>query len=145
MPFVLYVCPNFTSNAVRFIDTLSSLPDVRLGLVAQESVVLLPPEIQMRLAAFRQVTDVFNADVLTTAGEALQRENGPIHRILAAVEGLQVPLALTRCALGRGGHGCGNSAKFQGQTTHERLVPESRPAMRPFKGGAKPERGHPLC
>ncbi|MBK8967541.1 MAG: ATP-grasp domain-containing protein [Lewinellaceae bacterium] len=100
MPFVLYVCPNFTSNAVRFIDTLSSLNDVRLGLVAQESVMLLPPEIQMRLAAFRQVPDVFDTDMLTSAADVLQRENGPIHRLLAAVEGLQVPLAQTRARLG---------------------------------------------
>lgn len=113
MPFVLYICPNFTSNAVRFINTLSSLPAVRLGLVAQESVVLLPPEIQMRLAAFRQVADVFDADILTTAAEALQRENGPIHRLLAAVEGLQVPLAQTRARLGIAGMDAETAQNFR--------------------------------
>lgn len=100
MPFIVYTCPNFTANAVRFIDVLSGLGDVTFGLIAQEPAGLLPPDIQTRLAGFRQVPDVFNADVLTEAVVSLREEHGPVHRLIAAVEALQVPLAQTRERLG---------------------------------------------
>lgn len=103
MVFVLYVCPNFTANAVRFIDVLSGTAGVRLGLISQEPMALLPADIQLRLAAFQQVSDVFDAQLLTLAATALQAEYAPIHRILAAVEGLQVPLAQVRAQLGLAG------------------------------------------
>lgn len=97
MVLVIYACPNFTANAVKFIDVLSGLSGIRFALISQEPSVLLPPDLQTRLAGFRQVDDVFNADTLTGAAAALGSELGsPIHRLLGAVEALQVPLAIAR-------------------------------------------------
>ena len=103
MSLVLYVCPNFTANAVRFIDALSGISGARLGLISQEPTALLPPDIQLRLVNFQQVADVFDAELLTAAAQRAQQEIGPVHRILAAVEGLQVPLAMVREKLGLDG------------------------------------------
>ena len=100
MPFILYACPNYTANAIRFIDALSGLPGVTFGLLSQEPQAWLPLDIQPRIAAFRQVPDVFNSDVLTGAAMELQAEHGPVHRLIAAVEPLQVPLATVRERLG---------------------------------------------
>ncbi|MCS7036960.1 MAG: ATP-grasp domain-containing protein [Saprospiraceae bacterium] len=98
---VLYACPNFTANAVRFIDAISSQSDVRLGLISQEQVSLLPPHLQQRLAAFRQVPDVFHADTLTRAALSLEKElGGTIDRIIGAVESLQVAIATVRERMG---------------------------------------------
>ncbi len=100
MPIVLYVCPNFTANAVRFIDVLSGIGGVQFGLISQEPMALLPPDIQLRLISFRQVQDVFDPEILTRAVTDIQHETGPVHRILAAVEGMQLPLAQVRERLG---------------------------------------------
>jgi len=101
MVVVIYVCPNFTANAVKFIDVLSGLSGVRFALVSQEPTVLLPPDIQTRVIGFRQVPDVFDADALTAAATALRDELGaPIHRLIGAVEALQVPLAAARERIG---------------------------------------------
>ncbi|MBK6930412.1 MAG: ATP-grasp domain-containing protein [Saprospirales bacterium] len=113
MTFIIYACPNFTANAVRFIDVLSALPAVHFGLIAQEPAMLLPPEIQSRLAAFRQVEDVFNADGLTQAVADLQAEQGPVHRLIGAVEPLQAPLAFARERLGVEGMGVEATLNFR--------------------------------
>ncbi|MBL7776410.1 MAG: ATP-grasp domain-containing protein, partial [Saprospiraceae bacterium] len=100
MPFVVYICPNFTANAVRFIDVLSGISEIRLGLISQEPMALLPPDIQLRIVVFQQVSDVFDAAVLAAAVQQVQGSQGPAHRLLAAVEGMQVPLAQVREQLG---------------------------------------------
>jgi len=104
MVLVIYVCPNFTANAVKFIDVLSSLSGVRFALISQEPTVLLPPDIQTRIVGFRQVPDVFDADSITAAASAMGDELGAsVHRLIGAVEALQVPLATTRELLGIAG------------------------------------------
>ena len=103
MPFILFACPNYTANAIKFIDALSSLPEVAFGLISQEPPGWLPPHIQPRVQFFRQLPDVFDAGRLTAAAAELQEQAGPIHRLIAAVEPLQVPLALARERLGVAG------------------------------------------
>lgn len=99
--FVLYTCPNFTANAVRFIEVISSQPDVRLGVLSQEPASLLPPSIQQRLAAFRQVADVFHPDVLTRSALSLEKElGGSVQCIMGAVESLQLSIAVVRERMG---------------------------------------------
>ncbi len=98
---VLYVCPNFTANAVRFIDAISAQPDVRLGVVSQEHISLLSSTLQQRIAAFRQVADVFHPDNLTRAALSIEKELGDaLHRIMGAVESLQIPIAIVRERMG---------------------------------------------
>ncbi len=113
MLFVIYACPNYTANAVSFIDVLCGLPGVRFCLISQEPLAWLPAGIPPRVAAFRQVADVFDADILIAAAQSLRDECGPIHRLLAAVEALQVPLAMTRERLGVNGMGAEAALNFR--------------------------------
>jgi hypothetical protein len=53
MPFIIYACPNYTVNAVKFIEVLSDLPGVTFGLIAQEPLILLSPELRSRISGFR--------------------------------------------------------------------------------------------
>jgi formate-dependent phosphoribosylglycinamide formyltransferase (GAR transformylase) len=113
MHLVVYACPNFTANAVKFIDVLSGLSGARFALIAQEPSVLLPPDLQTRVSGFRQVTDVFHAETLTAAAASLAAELGPIHRLIGAVEALQVPLATARERLGIAGMGVEAALNFR--------------------------------
>jgi len=103
MPFVIYTAPNYTENAVRFIRTLATLTDVRLGLISQEPKEWLPADIQQRLVDFQQVDDVFNATQLEVAAKLMSGRQGQIHRIMGAVEQAQVPVAQVRESLGIAG------------------------------------------
>lgn len=100
MAFIVYVAPNFTENAVRFINTLSQLDGVRFGLVSQEPLEWLPHEIISRIADFERVASVFVPAQLEHAVKTLRSRQGAIHRIIAAVEQVQIPVAHVRESLG---------------------------------------------
>lgn len=99
MPVVIYASPWFTENAVRFLGAVAAL-DIRLGLITQEPIERLPPELCARIAAHWVVADAFQTDQLVNAANTLALQLGPIHRLLGAVEQLQVPLAEARAHLG---------------------------------------------
>ena len=96
MPFVIYVTPNFTANAVRFINTLASMPDIRVGLISQEALHLLPQEMGSRLNCHWQLEDVFDKNSVVETIRSWKNQFGRPHRILGTVEHLQVPLAEVR-------------------------------------------------
>jgi len=73
MPFIIYACPNYTVNAVKFIEVLSDLPGVTFGLIAQEPLILLSPELRSRIAGAysdRYGIDVGIDDVVLTTGSS---------------------------------------------------------------------------
>lgn len=113
MPFVIYTAPNYTENAVRFIETFLALPGITLGLISGEAVELLRPELRQRLAAFYKVEDVFDAEQLLQAVQSLANQQGTVHRLLGAVEQLQVPMAQVREQLGITGMGVEAAKNFR--------------------------------
>ena len=96
---VAYITPNFTANAVRFIEAFTALHDIRLVIISQESTKLLPSWQQSRIALSNQIPDVFNSAALISVLEKIEKKIGPFHRLLGASEQLQVPLAEARNAL----------------------------------------------
>ncbi len=125
MPFIIYACPNYTVNAVKFIEVLSDLPGVTFGLIAQEPLILLSPELRSRISGFRMIPDVFDAGMLTVAAAALREEFGPVHRLIAAVEPLQVPLAYAREQLGVAGMNVETALNFRDKDRMKRLFREA--------------------
>lgn len=99
MPFVIYATPNFTENAVRFLRTLVGIPGVQLGLITEEPLVLLDPKVRAHLAAHRQVANPLDASQIERAARSMQEQIGKIHRIIGAVEIMQVALAHVREAM----------------------------------------------
>jgi biotin carboxylase len=96
MVFVVYVAPNYTENALRFIEKLAALPDARLGLISQEPIEWLSPALQSRIVSFQRVESVFDIAQLLPAAKGLKERQGAIHRIIGAVEQVQVPVAQVR-------------------------------------------------
>ena len=100
MTAVVYVTPNFTANAVRFIEALASLHDIRLFIISQESTTLLPLWQQSRITSSKILPDVFDTYALINIISQIEKQSGPIHRLLGATEQLQVPLAKARKEFG---------------------------------------------
>ncbi|MGQ0551426.1 MAG: ATP-grasp domain-containing protein [Armatimonadota bacterium] len=100
MPFVVFVAPWYTENALRNIQAIASLPDVRLGIISQEPSERLPSHVGGTIAAHWRIDDCLSTGHLTDAARALSQRNGEIHRLFGSVEQIQVPLAEARAQLG---------------------------------------------
>lgn len=96
MPLVVFAAPWFSENALRYLEAIAGLPDVRLAVISHEPEDLLPPDLRMGLAAHWRMDDIFDGARLAQAAETLSRGLGPIHRLFAAQEQLQVPAAEAR-------------------------------------------------
>ncbi|MBA3619335.1 MAG: ATP-grasp domain-containing protein, partial [Acidothermales bacterium] len=94
-----FVAPYLLEATARFIEAAARLPDVRLGLVTQEPVDRLPPQLRSSLAAHWRVDDALDPSQVAAAVRGLERQLGPVERLVAALEQLQVPLAEVREAL----------------------------------------------
>ena len=98
--FVIFVCPVFSPAATQMIEAVLDVANVRLGVIAQQPLAALAPNVAARLAAHWQVDDVTNAASLEHAVEALASAHGAIARCFGAYEQLQQPLAFVRERLG---------------------------------------------
>ena len=122
---VAYITPNFTPNAVRFIEALTSQYQVRLIIISQEPVSLLPPWQQSRISIARQVTDVFDKWTIIKTLTDLQKITGPVQRILGATEQLQVQIAEARLALGIPGMNTEAAQNFRDKSRMKTLFDEN--------------------
>ncbi len=125
MPFVIYATPNYTENAVRFIEAFLNVPDVALGLIAEEPVAWLRADVRNRLAAFHKIDNVFDTEQLCMAAKTLVNQHGTIHRIVGAVEQVQVPLAQVREELGISGMGVAAAENFRDKDRMKRLFEQA--------------------
>lgn len=98
--FVIFVCPIFSPAATQMIEAALNVPHVRLGVIAQQSLESLAPNVASRVAAHWRVDDVTNAASLEHAVRALGATHGAITRCFGAYEQLQHPLAMVRERLG---------------------------------------------
>jgi formate-dependent phosphoribosylglycinamide formyltransferase (GAR transformylase) len=95
MPVVVFAAPILSENASRMIAALVALPGVRAGVISQAPLEDLPAPLRPQVAHWR-VDDVLDARQLATAVEQLEARLGPVDRLVAAYEQLQVPLAEIR-------------------------------------------------
>lgn len=102
---VLFVAPYFGPNMLRSVDALAELDDVRLGIISQEPAERLPEGLRKRAVGHYQVSDSLDADQLTQATRAFQREWGRVDRLLGYLEQMQIPLAVARDRTGVPGMG----------------------------------------
>lgn len=96
MTSVVFVAPFFAEATVRFIAAAAGLGGVRLGLVSQDPLERLPPQLAARLAVHRRVADGLDPAHLAAAVREMSAVIGPCHRLIGALEQLQVPLAEVR-------------------------------------------------
>jgi len=97
---VVFVAPFLAETTSRFVESVAALPGVRLGLVTQEPVERIAPQLRSRLAGHWRVDDAIDAEQIGGAVTQLASRIGPPRRVLGALEQLQVPLARVRETLG---------------------------------------------
>ena len=123
---IIYITPNFTANAVRFIEALVSLHDTRLIIISQEPITLLPSWQQSRISIAKEVNDVFDKWTLIKVLTEIQKTTGLIHRILGASEQLQVPMAEARKVLGVEGMDIDSAMNFRDKSRMKMLFNENK-------------------
>jgi formate-dependent phosphoribosylglycinamide formyltransferase (GAR transformylase) len=94
--FVVFATPFFNHGSLEFLSVLVRIPGVRVAVVGTEPWNFLPDEIRHRTVAHWRVEDALSADQLTWAVSGLSKEHGPVARLLAINEQIQLPIAETR-------------------------------------------------
>ncbi len=97
---VQFVLPFPAPIADRFARAVAALPEVRLGLVSQEPIERLAPDLRQQVAGHWQVASCFDAEQLAAGVAQLGRRLGKPTRLLGVLEQLQEPLGAVRDALG---------------------------------------------
>ena len=95
-----FVAPYLLDTTTRFVQAAASLPDTKLALITTEPADRLPPALRDRLAGHWRIEDPLDAGQIAWAVEGLAGQVGPVQRLLAVLEQLQVPLAQVREHLG---------------------------------------------
>jgi hypothetical protein len=108
-----FVAPYLLDTTTRFVEAAASLPDVRLALITSEPEDRLPPGLRDRLAGHWRIDDALDAGQIADAVRGLGGQLGPVQRLLAVLEQLQVPLAQVREYLGIGGMDAGTARNFR--------------------------------
>ena len=98
-----FVAPYLLDTTTRFVEAAARLPDVRTALITCEPEDRLPPQLRDSLAGHWRIDDPLDPGQIAAAVQGLSRQLGPVERLLAVLEQLQVPLAQVREHLGIGG------------------------------------------
>jgi hypothetical protein len=122
---VAFITPHFTANAVVFIESLASFYDIRLIIISQDPISQLAPWLQSRISIGRQVQDVLDKWTIIKTLTDLQKLTGPVHRLVAANEQLQVPMAEARLALGIQGMNVDAAQNFRDKARMKMLFNEN--------------------
>src|SRR5438105_14016200 len=96
MPFVVFVAPYYSEFNVRAIEAAAALDEVSLAVISQEPWEALPERARGRTIGHWRVHDALNDEQLLAAARSLARTHGPIARIFAGNEQVQVPVAHVR-------------------------------------------------
>jgi hypothetical protein len=108
-----FVAPYLLETTLRFVEAAAALPDTRLALVTCEPEDRLPPGLRGRLAGHWRIDDPLDAGQIAWAIEGLGEHIGPVQRLLAVLEQLQVPLAQVREHLGIPGMDAATARNFR--------------------------------
>jgi hypothetical protein len=85
---------------LRFLQGASQLPNVLLTVVSQDPEERMPEGLHSRIVGHWRVDDALDPQQLVNAARQLEARFGKASGYIAALEQLQVPLALAREALG---------------------------------------------
>jgi hypothetical protein len=91
-----FVAPYLLDTTTRFVEAAATLPDAKLALITSEPEDRLPPGLRGPLAGHWRIDNPLDAGQIAWAVEGLAGQLGPVQRLLAVLEQLQVPLAQVR-------------------------------------------------
>jgi hypothetical protein len=113
MVLAAFVAPYLLDATTRFVGAAAALPGTELALITCEPEQRVPPGLRRRLAAHWRLDDPLDAGQITVAVQAISEHVGPVRRLLAVLEQLQVPLGLTRERLGIDGMDAATARNFR--------------------------------
>ncbi len=108
-----FVAPYLLDTTTRFVAAAAGLPGVQLALITTEPADRLPPDLRRHLAGHWRVDDALDAGQIAWAVEGLGGQLGPLQRLIAVLEQLQVPVAQVREHLGIPGMDPGTARNFR--------------------------------
>ena len=132
-----FVAPYLLDTTTRFVEAAARLPGVRLALITCEPEDRLPPQLGQHLAGHWRIDDPLDPGQIAAAVQGLSRQLGPVERLLAVLEQLQVPLAQVREHLGIAGMDPVTGEQLQGQGADEDGAAGGRRAVRPAQAGRR--------
>lgn len=94
--FVIFATPFFNPNIFSTLEAFTRLDGIRLGVVSQEPQEVLPLEIRRHFVGHWRVPDALNFEQLLWGVRELSKLHGRVHRLVAANEQIQLPLARVR-------------------------------------------------
>ena len=95
-----FVAPYLLDTTMQFVEAAARLPGVSMALITCEPVDRVPPGLRELLAGHWRIDDPLDAGQIAGAVQGLSGQLGPVQRLLAVLEQLQVPLAQVREHLG---------------------------------------------
>ena len=96
MAVAAFIAPYLLEATTRFVEAAARLPGAELALVTCEPEDHLPSGLRRSLAAHWRIDDALDAGQITTAVRGIGERIGPVQRLLAVLEQLQVPVAQAR-------------------------------------------------
>ncbi|MBK7871561.1 MAG: ATP-grasp domain-containing protein [Saprospiraceae bacterium] len=112
----------FHGKRCAFYPRFAGLPEVTLGLLSEEPLTLLPVELQQKIRIHQELQSVYEAEALANAVQKIVQETGIVHRIIGAVEQLQVPIAEVRELLGIEGMKVETAMNFRDKARMKNLL-----------------------
>jgi hypothetical protein len=113
MVVAAFVAPYLLDTTTRFVEAAARLPDVQLALITSEPADQLPPGLREHLAGHWRVDDALDSGQLAAAVQGLGEQLGPVQRLLAVLEQLQVPVAQVREHVGISGMDVATAVNFR--------------------------------
>ena len=113
MVVAAFVAPYLLDATTRFVEAAARLPDTELALVTCEPEGNVPPGLRRSLAAHWRIDDALDTGQITSAVQGVSERIGPVQRLLAVLEQLQVPVAQARQRLSITGMDAGTARNFR--------------------------------
>jgi len=122
---VVFVVPFFLEATLRFVAGAASLPGIRLGVVSQDPADRIPAELKPHLAAHWRVDNALEPRQILEGVQGITGQIGPVARVIASLEQLQVPLAMVREHLGLPGLSVEAANNFRDKSTMKTVFDRS--------------------
>ena len=128
---VVYVSPFLRKDVYLFLDRLSRLEGVQVGLISTLEDDQLPPQVVDSISGYWRVGDLLDPGELVWAAQGLSQRLGPIHRMITEYELIQMSVAQARAELGIAGMAPSTVVNFRDKAVmKDRLVAAGVPCAR---------------
>jgi predicted ATP-grasp superfamily ATP-dependent carboligase len=128
---VVYVSPFLRKDVYLFLNRLSRIEGIEVGLVSTFDDDQLPPGVAPSLSGYWQVSDLLDPGELVWAATGLSRQLGPIHRMFTEYELVQMSVAQARAELGLPGMSPSTMLNFRDKAVmKDRLTAAGVPCAR---------------